>query len=251
MWSNDAQFNAWREHCARESAVSRESEPLQRRSFNCLFAMLGHGGVTPQAVAGYRDVDLLDLDNFGRKSLQDVREWLGRYGLALKGETPAQAEQAKAPSNAPQGRYTPGDLSAYVRVGQELERLKARAKTAERLAKEAERRAEIAKHDLVAYKRTHGRQAEYWRREAERVRGGVTRELRRIRAGEQHRLPALIALENHIHETTRRAERGELGFADFRRQISLNFAEYRKKAGLVEPSEDGDDEMPVHRLRLV
>jgi hypothetical protein len=245
MWSNDAQVKAWREH------LRRESEPLLRRTFNALFAMPGLGAVTPQAVAGYREVELLREPNFGRRSLQDVREWLGRYGLALKGETPVRAEQAKAPSNAPQDSiYTPRDLHAYVRVAQELERLKARAKTAERLAKEAERRAEIAKHDLEAYKRTHGRQAEYWRRQAERVRGGVTRELRRIRTGEQHRLPALIALENHIHETTRRVERKELGFADFRTQINLNFAEYRKKVGLVEPSEE-DDEMPVPRLRVV
>jgi DNA-directed RNA polymerase alpha subunit len=73
---------------ARVAHYHTEPRPLSVRSFNCLWNLLRETGqpVTPGNVAKLTARELLSYPNFGRVSLQDVKEWLAGYGLCLQGD---------------------------------------------------------------------------------------------------------------------------------------------------------------------
>jgi hypothetical protein len=173
---------------------------------------------TIASVMRFTEADLLRLPNCGRKSVQDIREWLGKRRLALCGERPAVAK--------PKPALPVPDLVAVLRA--RLSRAQERAREAEAKANDALVRLQISQHRA----RRRDRDFEYFRKEAKRKHDGVRREIERLRGGEHHLMPALAVLQQHIEAQLRLLMSGKVTIETFCRHLDENFNEFRFYAGM-------------------
>lgn len=64
---------------------------LKTRTHNCLVSLLGttdnwEAPIAPLAVARFTPAELSRAENFGKVTLQDVREWLASHGMHLRND---------------------------------------------------------------------------------------------------------------------------------------------------------------------
>lgn len=82
------------ETLAADLALPIESLNLQSRSYN---ALRRRGILTVGELVAHSEADLLDIRNFGTKSIEEVKEALGSLGMALK-DSPLPSDAASSES---------------------------------------------------------------------------------------------------------------------------------------------------------